>query len=380
MRVLAVSDDTSMQVVLSLRTSSDLDIVAVSDLDELGPGERVDFDAVLVAMREIGRAMAAIVDARERLGDRPVVLVAASPPAELDPSITPIRTASDLEQIESVIRNAVERWASRDTGSSDGSEHESGGDRERARRSGRRRRSRGLFTARRLGPWRDSGPEPEEEEHEEEEEGAGAEDGPAPSTTSRPDREPQAPELPSTGDLRAALRAAGRLQELADEVPQLASRPAVGHLVVDLVWETFDPDAVVLWALNGGGKFEAISWRGVSPSVLRHKPSSEQPLLADLLEETDSLAYTSEERFPAYLEGLPGLRGNSVIAAALRTEGETHGIVVAAGTGYHRVQANHLRELVADHAYLLAIAAHLELLRRRARIDVAATERGALFT
>lgn len=357
MRVLAVTDDTGAQVVLSVRTSDDLDVVAIRDLDEVGTGDDARFDAVLVRVRDVGRAMSTIVGVRDRVGDLPAILMSTAPPGDLDDSITVLSPTTDIEQLEQAIRAAVVRPPPRDRGPVDDPELAgSPRSRHRARRRGRSRgRLMQLFLRRRSEPQ----PEPDSES--------------LPDPRSRAAVGPQPTDLPSPEDLRAGLRAANRVQQLVDQVPQLTSRSAVGHLVVDNMWEAFQAEAVVLWAPNGAGSLEAISWRGVSPAVLRHEPSSEQPLLADLLDGTDALAYRWEERFPTYLDGLPGLRGDSLIAAALRVADETHGVVVAAGRDYHEIHAGQLSELVGDYATLLAIAAHLELLRRRRRLDLTTT-------
>jgi hypothetical protein len=354
-RILAVTDDTSMQVTLALRSTADLEILTHGSLDEIEPGAAGRFDAALVAYRETGSAMSAIVGMRETLGDLPVVLVTPAPPADLDPSIVALAPPVERDQLEMALREAVA--AARIAPEEPTVEPADAPPRprrraRRSRRRGWRRRPRSRPSE--PAPQHDGPDVPIDEERE--------------TGDQRPDGAVRSA-IPAPSDLQAALRAARRLQDVVDDVPELSSRTAVGHRVVDDVWDALEPHAVVLWALNGAGAFEALSWRGVSPAVLRQRPDADQPLLHDLLSAEDALAYAREKPYPAYLKGLPGVRGDSVVGAALRADGETHGIVVVAGDGLRDVHAAELRRLVTDHAMLLGIAAHLELLRRRARID-----------
>jgi hypothetical protein len=149
------------------------------------------------------------------------------------------------------------------------------------------------------------------------------------------------------------------------------------------MWFGYHPDVVeripevaaaVVWGPDGEGGLEALAHEGVPHGVVQRGAALDQPLLSDAFSGGGALTYRAEERFSEYLGGLPGLRGSTVIALPLRVADETHGVLVASGDDLDESDTDWVGAGLERYSVGLAVAAHIELLRQRHALDLAASD------
>lgn len=339
MRIIAVTEYESVAVGLSVRGSPHHDVTAVRTVDELPGREWGTFDVALVALTTASRGLVAAAVLHEHLGPIPCVIVARSVPDELPDGIDVLTPPLDLGTIERALSRAMRPVI-------DGMETGIGGEPPAA--AGDAEIPVVIDATRMPTLARDVSRRPT----------GRSVPRPAPSDTS------VAPEL------RAGLDAAERLQDLLDRSPALNDRRVTARRIVDAVRRTLDAHSVVLWTPDGRGGFEALASHGIPIPVLEQGPSPDQPLLRSLTDEHAVVVESRGERFSERFTGLPGLRGDTVIAGSLTTTGEVHGVLVVGGDGYASAHVGAIRAMLEQHALELAIATHLELVRRRPAIDV----------
>lgn len=340
MRIIAVTDDESVAVALSVRSSPHHDVTAVRSVDELPEREWGTFDVALVALTTASRGLGAAAVLHDHLGPIPCVIVARSVPDELPDGIDVLTPPVDIGTVERALRRAMGPVI-------DGIEPGVGGEAPAA-----------------AGGEADTP--------------VVIEPTPTPTrardvsrrATARSEPRPAPPDTSVAPELRAGLDAAERLQDLLDRRPGLNDRRVTARRIVDAVRRTLNARSVVLWTPDGQGGFEALASHGVPIPVLEQGPSSDQPLLSSLTGEHDVVVESRGERFSERFTGLPGLRGDTVIASSLTAAGEVHGVLVVGGDGYTSAHVGALRATLEQHALELAIATHLELVRRRPAIDL----------
>lgn len=412
-RILTVTADANLAVGLSLRCGDGVEVETVrgvADIQERGDDR---FDVALIALQTAARGILAAGVIREHIDRIPCVVVANTLPSELPAGVTALKPPFDLDAITDELERAVREAESATIRAAATAEA-------RTRAVPIERAELDVRTsAMRSSPPPVSVPTPPP-----------SEDGPAtsreplaeapadtpdtsePGVAAAPDRELHpAPELdrepdhgPDSGPdsgldpereldeeptrpergwsrrerLDRGLVAANELQRLVDEMPQLNDRHAIADALVHEITDGLEGVAAVLWGPDGAGGYEALAWDGVPGAVADRRPATSQPLLRDAID-GHAVFHPPEERRPGYLDGLPGLRGGTVMAAALRADGEMHGVVVVSGGSPAEEDLIGVCALADEHAMAMAIGAHLELLRHRPAVDLRERWQGRLL-
>lgn len=156
------------------------------------------------------------------------------------------------------------------------------------------------------------------------------------------------------------LAAAETIQTIVDEVPGILNRRATGREVLAALSRIAPSEAAVLWAPDGRGGFECLSWHGSEASA---QTTSLPPEVAAAIQDASHVRVYGRtadlEAVPVEFSGLPG---DAVLVAGLIADGELHGVAVLAGTGYRPKDARQVSAETEIHARTIALAAHLELL------------------
>ncbi len=176
---------------------------------------------------------------------------------------------------------------------------------------------------------------------------------------------PEAHDMSLTQPLRRVLWLAEELERMLDERPHLLDRRSVTKRIVDEVEEELLPESVTVWLPREDNTYEAYETRGLDVPVGIRVPQ-EQALFQCFKGDVDAILIEPLDVSQRPVSGIPGLVGESLVAAALRLGQTLLGVVIATGAGFTAAEREGLDSVVFRTSPDLAIAELVErLLARR---------------
>ncbi|MDP8962063.1 MAG: hypothetical protein M3N32_10680, partial [Actinomycetota bacterium] len=158
------------------------------------------------------------------------------------------------------------------------------------------------------------------------------------------------------------LEETAQLARFLDRVPEVVDRRAVAGRLLATVEGDLRPLVSVVWVPDEEGGYEALAARGLERD---ERVSSAQPLFLSFETNLDAVLVSQVDPSQHPVEGIPGIRGDTLIAAALRVDEAVQGVVTAAGTGFTEFDRDQLQLLALESAPALAVAEVFERLRAR---------------
>ncbi len=168
------------------------------------------------------------------------------------------------------------------------------------------------------------------------------------------------PATPST-PLQGLLSLAEELERLAADRPELLDPRAVARSILDEVEREFHPEAAMLWVPREDATYEAYETSGLGVAEGIRVPQG-QALFASFNTHVDSVLIEPLDVSQRPVSGIPGLVGESLVAATLRLSRTLVGVVIATGRGFTAAHRERLDSLVSRTAPDLAIAVLIERL------------------
>ncbi len=173
------------------------------------------------------------------------------------------------------------------------------------------------------------------------------------------------PAAPST-PLRGLLSLAEQLERLAADRPELLDPRAVARSILDEVERELRPEAATLWVPREDATYEAYETSGLGVAAGIRVPQG-QALFASFNADVDSVLIEPLDVSQRPVSGIPGLVGESLVAATLRLSRTLVGVVTATGRGFTAAHRARLDSLVSRAAPDLAIAGLIERLAKAPR-------------
>ncbi len=162
----------------------------------------------------------------------------------------------------------------------------------------------------------------------------------------------------------ARVELAQRLLDEAAEVerlaPEVTDRRAVAEGLLQAVERELRPLVSVLWVPAKGGGYEPLAGRHLDGD---ERVPFDQSLFLSFETNLDAMLVVDVDPSRHPVAGIPGIPGETLIAAALRMGEDLQGVVMAAGEGYTEVERDQLQVLAAESAPALAVAEIFERLR-----------------
>ncbi|MDQ4130460.1 MAG: hypothetical protein M3133_05645 [Actinomycetota bacterium] len=177
---------------------------------------------------------------------------------------------------------------------------------------------------------------------------------------------------PSTS-LGRLLSLAEELERLAADRPELLDPRAVARRILDEAERELRPEAATLWLPREDSTYEAYETSGLGVAEGIRVPQG-QALFQSFNADVDSVLIEPLDVSQRPVSGIPGLVGESLVAAALRLTRTLVGVVIATGRGFTATQRERLDSLVSRAAPDLAIAGLIERLA-----DVRRTAAGSRY-
>lgn len=159
-----------------------------------------------------------------------------------------------------------------------------------------------------------------------------------------------------------------QLERFLDRVPEVLDRRAVAERLLTMVEHTLRPLVSVLWVPSEEGRYEVLAARHLESD--EHVPF-DQALFLSFETNLDAVLVVQVDPLQHPVAGIPGLRGDTLIAVALRVGEALRGVVVAAGNDYTEVDRDQLQLLAVESAPALGMAEAFERLRARRRVPAA---------
>lgn len=153
-----------------------------------------------------------------------------------------------------------------------------------------------------------------------------------------------------------------QLERFLDQVPEVIDRRAVAERLLEQVEHAMSPLVSVLWVPGEEGHYEALAARRLDGD---ERVPFDQSLFLSFETNLDAVLISQVDPLQRPVAGIPGIRGETLIAAALRVDEALQGVVMAAGTGYTEVERDQLQLLAVESAPAFAVAEVLERLRAR---------------
>ncbi|MFN2556650.1 MAG: hypothetical protein ABR592_07215 [Nitriliruptorales bacterium] len=152
------------------------------------------------------------------------------------------------------------------------------------------------------------------------------------------------------------------LERMLDERPDLVEPRAVEQRILDEVERELRPEAATLWVPRDDNTYEAVETRGFDVAAGIRVPQ-EQSLFLSFKHDVDAVLIEPLDVSQRPVSGIPGLVGQSLVAAAVRVGPSMLGLVIATGARFTRSDRERLEQLLTRLAPDLAIAGLIERLR-----------------
>ncbi len=158
------------------------------------------------------------------------------------------------------------------------------------------------------------------------------------------------------------LRETAQIERFLMGAPEVLEPRAVAERLLGTVEHVLRPLVSALWIPDRGGGYEALAARHLDDDA---RVSFDQSLFLSFETNLDAVLVVQPDPLQHPVAGIPGIKGGTFIAAALRTGDALQGVVMAAGDGYTEVTRDELQLLAAETAPALAVAEIFERLRSR---------------
>ncbi len=186
---------------------------------------------------------------------------------------------------------------------------------------------------------------------------------PEPRDVGAPDFVRRDPRLRENADVERAQRLldeAAEIEQFYDRLPEVTDRRAVAEGLLQAVERDLRPLVSVLWVPAAGGGYEPLAARHLDGDK---RVPFDQSLFLSFETNLDAVLVVDVDPSRHPVAGIPGIRGGTLVAAALRMGEALQGVVMAAGEGYTEVERDELQALAAESAPALAVAEIFERLR-----------------
>lgn len=161
---------------------------------------------------------------------------------------------------------------------------------------------------------------------------------------------------------RSLLAEGAQLERFLDRVPEVVDRRAVAERLLATVEHNLRPLVSVLWVPSEDGGYEPLAQRHLDRD---QRVPFDQALFLSFETNLDAVLVVQVDPLQHPVEGIPGVEGETLIAAALRVGEALRGVVMAAGEGYTEVERDQLQLLAVESAPALAVAEVFERMRPR---------------
>lgn len=158
------------------------------------------------------------------------------------------------------------------------------------------------------------------------------------------------------------LAEAAHLERFLDHVPEVVDRRAVAERLLERVEHDMRPLMSVVWVPDDEGRYEALAERRLDSD---ERVAFDQSMFLSFETNLDAALVSRVDPSQHPLAGIPGIRGETLLAAALRVDDALQGVVMAAGTAYTEADRDRLQSLAVESAPALALAQVVERLRAR---------------
>ncbi len=163
------------------------------------------------------------------------------------------------------------------------------------------------------------------------------------------------------------LAEASQLERFLDQVPEVVDRRTAAERLLSKIEHDMSPLMSVVWVPDEEGCYQALASRRLDGN---ERVAFDQSMFLSFETNLDAVLVTRADPLQHPLAGIPGVHGDTLLAAALRSDDALQGVVMAAGTGYTEADRDGLQLLAVQSAPALALSEVLERLRSR-RLPVA---------
>lgn len=162
-----------------------------------------------------------------------------------------------------------------------------------------------------------------------------------------------------TGSL---LEETAQLERFLDREPEVVDRRAVAARLLARVEGDLRPLVSAVWVPVEEGGYQALAARGLERD---QRVPFDQALFLSFETNLDAVLVAQVDPSQHPVVGIPGMFGDTLIAAALRVDEALQGVVMAAGNGFTEFERDQLQLLALESAPALAVAEVFERLRAR---------------
>ncbi|MDQ3931404.1 MAG: hypothetical protein M3252_00990 [Actinomycetota bacterium] len=343
MRILALTEDASFAFALS-QLPLEHDVVAVDSIEQLG-GQDLSFQVALVDLGTTRRGLVGASDVIRSGVSAPCLVVGDENPIEL--AVQLARNASvlvrpfTLDELDARLEELMiaahgrKEWSGTRVGARTAADGDGGG----------------MELAASAGPavTVPSGP---------------SGDRPVGRVEFRMrEAEPLDPEGRARTEWTSSLlEETAQLERFLDRVPEVVDRRAVAGRLLDMVEGNLGPLVSVVWVPEEDGGYAALASRRLESD---ERVPFDQSLFLSFETNLDAVLVSCLDPMQHPAAGIPGIRGDTLIAAALRNGQALQGVVMAAGNGYTDFERDQLLRLALESVPALAVAEVFERLRSR---------------